>query len=77
MSRDMLEFAGFAQQTVLRGMERELAATEQKVARDQEKVRVFFKFRIIYRVNCNLQLLSRYLVTLIRSVEERKRGCLE
>ena len=41
MSRDMLEFVGFAQQTVHRGMERELAATEQKVARDQEKVRVF------------------------------------
>ena len=39
MSRDMLEFVGFAQQTVQRGMERELAATEQKV--DQEKVRVF------------------------------------
>ena len=41
MSRDMLEFAGFAQQTVHRGMERELVATEQKVACDQEKVRVF------------------------------------
>ena len=73
MSRDMLEFVGFAQQTVHRGMERELAATEQKVVHDQEKVRGFFKFRIIYRVNCNLQLLSRYLVTLIRSVEGRQR----
>ncbi|RMX47241.1 hypothetical protein pdam_00012926, partial [Pocillopora damicornis] len=37
VSRDMLEFVGFAQQTVHRGMERELAATEQKVAHDQEK----------------------------------------
>ena len=41
MSRDMLEFVGFAQQTVHRRMERELTATEQKVAHDQEKVRVF------------------------------------
>ena len=37
----MLEFVGFAQQIVHRGMEKELAATEQKVAHNQEKVRVF------------------------------------
>lgn len=37
VSRDILEFVGFAQQTVYRGMERELAATEPKIAHDHQK----------------------------------------
>ena len=38
VSRDMMEFVGFAQQAVYRGMERELAAVERKNAKHREKV---------------------------------------
>ena len=40
VSRDMLEFAGFAQQAVYRGMERELAAAEKKTGHLQENVSI-------------------------------------
>ena len=46
MSRDMLEFVGFAQQAVYRGMERELATVERKSGQFQEKVS-FYKSEII------------------------------
>ena len=38
MSRDMLEFVGFVQQAVYRGMERELATVEKQNAQHKEKV---------------------------------------
>ena len=38
MSRDMMEFVGFAQQAVYRGMERELALVEKQNAQYKEKV---------------------------------------
>ena len=38
MSRDMLEFVGFTQQVVYRGMERELAAVETKHEQYQKEV---------------------------------------
>ena len=38
VSRDMLEFVGFAQQAVYRGMERELAAVEKRSGHLQEDV---------------------------------------
>jgi len=36
----MLEFVGFAQQAVYRGMERELATVEKQSAQYKEKVRL-------------------------------------
>ena len=38
VSRDMLEFVGFAQQAVYRGMEREIAAVEKRNGLLQENV---------------------------------------
>ena len=38
MSRDMLEFVGFTQQAVYRGMERELATVEKQNVQYKEKV---------------------------------------
>lgn len=42
VSRDMLEFVGFAQQAVYRGMERELAAVKKRSGHVQEDVYVSF-----------------------------------
>ena len=39
-SRDMLEFVGFAQQAVYRGMERELALAEKRHSQGQAHVRI-------------------------------------
>lgn len=39
-SRDMLEFVGFAQQAVYRGMERELATAEKRHSQGQAHVRI-------------------------------------
>lgn len=39
-SRDMLEFVGFAQQAVYRGMERELAMAEKRHSQGQAHVRI-------------------------------------
>ena len=38
VSRDVMEFVGFAQQAVYRGMERELASVEKQNAQNKEKV---------------------------------------
>ena len=69
MSRDMMEFVGFTQQAVYRGMERELATVEKQHAQYKEEVSCTYKNILNCCVKIFINVCSHHQTTTLQTKE--------